>query len=107
VSPSFTVGSVGVTPFRFLFERQGGKLTWDAKTGRVTARGPQGDVSITVGSRTAVVNQKEVLMDLAAFLMSGRTMVPLRFMEDAMQARVDWDPATGRIYVAMANTAAG
>jgi len=105
-APSFMVGSVGVTPFRFLFERQGGKLEWDAKNQRVTARGPQGNVAITVGSRTAVVNQKEVLMDLAAFLMSGRTMVPVRFMEEAMQARVDWDPATGRIYVAMANPAA-
>ncbi len=103
---SFMMGSVGVTPFRFLFEKQGGKLKWDAKTHRVTASGGGNNVSITVGSRSAVINQKEVLMDLAAFLMSGRTMVPLRFFEQALQARVDWDPATGRIFVAMSGPAA-
>lgn len=97
---SFMMGSVGVTPFRFLFEKQGGKLDWDAKTRKVTAKGPQGNVELTIGSRSAVVNQKETLMDLAAFLMSGRTIVPVRFFEQALHAQVQWDPATGRLYVA-------
>jgi hypothetical protein len=99
------MGTVGVTPFRFLFEKQGGKLKWDAKARKVTAKGPQGNVELTIGSRTAVVNEKESLMDLAAFLMSGRTMVPLRFFEQALHAQVEWDPATGRLYVATSGAA--
>ncbi|HEY0075009.1 MAG TPA: stalk domain-containing protein [Abditibacteriaceae bacterium] len=102
---SFMMGTVGVTPFRFLFEKQGGKLKWDAKTRRVTAKGPQGNIELTIGSRTAVVNEKESLMDLAAFLMSGRTMVPLRFFEQALHAQIEWDPATGRLYVATSSAA--
>ena len=102
---SFMMGSVGVTPFRFLFEKQGGKLDWDAKTRKVTAKGPQGSVELTIGSRTATINQKETLMDLAAFLMSGRTIVPVRFFEQALHAQVEWDPATGRLYVAMTGPA--
>lgn len=97
---SFLMGSVGVTPFRFLFEKQGGKLDWDAKNRRVTAHGVNDKISLTIGSRTATVNEKETLMDLAAFLMSGRTMVPVRFFEQALHAQVEWDPATGRLYVA-------
>lgn len=103
---SFMMGTVGVTPFRFLFEKQGGKLKWDSKTRKVTAKGPQGNIELTIGSRTAVVNEKESLMDLAAFLMSGRTMVPLRFFEQALHAQVEWDPATGRLYVATSSAAA-
>lgn len=102
---SFMMGSVGVTPFRFLFEKQGGKLDWNAKTRQVTAKGPQGNIQLTIGSRTAVVNEKDSLMDLAAFLMSGRTMVPVRFFEQALHAQVEWDPATGRLYVATGNPA--
>jgi hypothetical protein len=43
------------------------------------------------------------MMDLAAFLLSGRTMVPIRLFEKALHAQVDWEPSTGRIYVAMTN----
>lgn len=100
---SMMVGSMGVTPFRFLFEKQGGKLHWDGKTGRVTARNATHQVTLTIGSEAAVVNKKDVMMDLAAFLLSGRTMVPIRFFEKALQAKVEWEPATGRLFVAMAN----
>ncbi len=97
---SFVMGSVGVTPFRFLFEKQGGKLDWNEKTRKVTAKGPQGSIELTIGSRAAIINEKETMLDMAAFLMSGRTIVPVRFFEQALHAQVEWDPATGRLYVA-------
>ena len=97
------VGSTGVTPFRFLFEKQGGKLEWDGKNHRVTARNATHQVTLNIGDDKAMVNEKEVMMDLAAFLVSGRTMVPIRFFENALQASVEWEPATGRLFVAMAH----
>ena len=97
------VGSTGVTPFRFLFEKQGGKLEWDGKNHRVTARNATHQVTLNIGDDKAMVNEREVMMDLAAFLVSGRTMVPLRFFENALQASVEWEPATGRLFVAMAH----
>jgi hypothetical protein len=97
------VGSTSMTPFRFLFEQQGGKVAWDQKNQRVTATNGSHEVTLTVGSPKAVVNQKDVMMDLAAFLLSGRTMVPVRFFEKALHAQVEWEPTTGRIFVAMAN----
>ena len=100
---SMMVGSTGVTPFRFLFEKQGGKLEWDGKNHRVTARNATHQVTLNIGDDRAMVNEKEVMMDLAAFLVSGRTMVPLRFFENALQAKVEWEPATGRLFVAMAH----
>lgn len=100
---SMMVGSTGVTPFRFLFEQQGGTLVWDATHHRVLAHNAAHEVTLAIGSRTATVNNKAVMMDLAAFLCSGRTMVPLRFFEKALHAQVEWEPSSGRLYVAMAN----
>jgi len=100
---SFMMGSTGVTPFRFLFQKQGGTLLWDQKNWRVTARNGAHEVNLTIGSRTAIVNREEVMMDLAAFLCSGRTMVPVRFFEQALHAQVEWEPSTGRLYVAASN----
>ncbi|HVF10415.1 MAG TPA: stalk domain-containing protein, partial [Abditibacteriaceae bacterium] len=99
---SLMVGSTAVTPFRFLFEQQGGSLTWDGARQRVVARDSKHEVVVTIGSRTAIVNKKETMMNLAAFLMSGRTMVPVRFFEKALHAEVEWEPSTGRLFVAMA-----
>lgn len=97
----FLIGSTSIAPFRFMFEKQGGKLEWDAVNRRVIARNGSHEVTINIGSNMAMVNQEEVMMDMAAFLLSGRTMVPVRFFEKAMQAKVEWEPTTGRIYVAM------
>ncbi len=42
------------------------------------------------------------MMQLAAFLFEGRTMVPARFFEEGLNAHVEWNPETGRVVVAMA-----
>ena len=102
---SLMVGSTGVTPFRFLFEKQGGTMTWDAANQRVLARTADQEVTVTIGSKEAVVNRQQVTMDLAAFLLSGRTMVPVRFFEKALHAQIEWEPSTGRLFVAMNNDA--
>lgn len=95
------IGSTSVAPFRFLFEKQGGTMKWDSINQRIVARNSAYEVTVQVGSDVAIVNEKEVLMDMAAFLLSGRTMVPVRFFEKALQAKVEWEPSTGRIFVAM------
>jgi LysM repeat protein len=94
------IGHTSVGAFRFLFEKQGGTMSWDAAKQQVTAKNDKYEVTLTVGSNKAVVNQKEEMMDMAAFLLSGRTMVPIRFFESALNAKVEWEPSTGRIYVA-------
>lgn len=96
------VGSTSVSPFRYLFEQQGGSLAWDATRQQVVARNATQEITLTIGSRAAVVNRQQVMMDLAAFLLSGRTMVPVRFFEKALHAQVDWEPVSGRLYISMA-----
>jgi LysM repeat protein len=101
-APSMLVGGTGVTAFRFLFEQAGGTLKWDAKKQRVVARKGQSEVVLSIGSNQAKVGDKDVMLELAAFLFEGRTMVPLRFFEEGLKAEVEWDPQTGRLVVAMA-----
>jgi hypothetical protein len=102
-APSMLVGGTGVTAFRFLFQQAGGKLEWDGKKQRVIAKKGNSEVVLTIGSKKAKVGDKDVMMELAAFLFEGRTMVPVRFFEEGLRAEVEWDPQTGRLVVAMAN----
>jgi hypothetical protein len=100
-APSLLVGGTGVTAFRFMFEQAGGKMEWDAKRQRVIARKGKSEVVLKIGSNRVKVGDKDVMMELAAFLFEGRTMVPVRFFEEGLHAQVEWDPQTGRIVVAM------
>ena len=101
-APSMLMGDTAVTAFRFMFERTGGKLEWDAANQRVVARKDGRVITLNIGSNVAKVGDRDVMMEMAAFLFQGRTMVPLRFFEEGMNAQVEWNPQTGRIVVAMA-----
>jgi hypothetical protein len=100
-TPALLAGDTSVAAFRFLFEQAGGTLRWDTKTQRVIARKGASEIVLSIGSKVARVDNKEVMMELAAFLFEGRTMIPLRFWEEGLKAQVEWDPQTGRIVVAM------
>ena len=100
-APSMLVGDTAVTAFRFLFEQSGGSLKWDSAKQRVIARKGGQEITLNIGSKVAKVGDREVMMELAAFLFEGRTMVPLRFFEESLNAEVEWDPQTGRLVVAM------
>lgn len=95
-------GDISVTAFRALFEQAGGTLQWNALKQQVTARKGDSEIVVTIGSNQARVDNKKVMMNLAAFLFEGRTMIPVRFFEEGLKAEVEWDPQTGRLVVAMA-----
>lgn len=51
---------------------------------------------LSVGDNTAFVNDEEVSLEAAPYIhaKAGKTLVPLRFMEKALNATIDWDKAT-------------
>ncbi len=50
-------------------------------------------VTLIIGNKTAKVNNKNTVMDVAPFIdkASNRTLVPLRFIGEALGASIDWD----------------
>ncbi|BCM91098.1 hypothetical protein IAD21_02962 [Abditibacteriota bacterium] len=99
---SLMAGDSTFTAMRFLFEHTGGTISWDATKKEVVAKKGASTIRVKIGSKSATVNNKEVMMQLAAFLFEGRTMVPARFFEEGLDAQVEWNPQTGGLVVAMA-----
>jgi LysM repeat protein len=95
----FQQQGIAVTPFRHIFEHQGGKVDWKHDSKEVEARDEKRTIHLSIGSREAQVNQKTILMDLAAFIEQGRTIVPLRFIGEALDVTVQVDPQSGNIYI--------
>ncbi len=94
-----TVNGVPVAPFRHLFEHDGGKIKWDNHQKVLNAKKPGMEVRIQVGKSVAKLNGTGVKLDVPAFLVDGRTIVPLSFMRDALNVDVDYDPVSGHVLV--------
>jgi iron complex transport system substrate-binding protein len=83
-----------LVPLRAIFEALGAKVDWDGKTRTVTAVKGSTSIRLVVGNATALKNGSKVKLDVPAKIRNGRTLVPLRFVSEALGADVDWDAAT-------------
>jgi|GEM_PF-6812899 len=66
-------------------------------------------LSLRIGSLSAFVNGSEFILTAPPYIVSygqlGYTMVPVRFIAEALGATVDWEPATKTVGVSLAGRA--
>lgn len=98
VQPRVTNG-VPLTPLRYLLEKAGAKVGWAHKEKNVSATADGHDIFLHIGDGFALVNKQRVDLEKPSFIDSGRTIVPLSFMRDALNVNVDYDKATGHVLI--------
>lgn len=96
-----------LVPVRAIFEALGAVIYWDPSTQTITSesKGKQRTVNITIGNKQAYVNGAAVMLDVPASIIESRTMVPLRFVSEALGAQVSWDAKSQTIAITSANEA--
>ncbi len=80
-----------LVPMRDIFEALGAKVQWDAYTQGITATRATTTVKMQMGRAQASLNGQPIRLDQAPLVVNGRTLVPLRFVSEAMGAQVGWD----------------
>ena len=88
-----------LVPLRGIFEALGAEVEWDAAARTVRARSGESSVALPLGSRTATVDGRPVTLDAPAATVAGRTMVPLRFVAEALGAEVRWEGAARQVTI--------
>ncbi|HNW31754.1 MAG TPA: copper amine oxidase N-terminal domain-containing protein, partial [Caldisericia bacterium] len=58
-------------------------------------------IIIFIGSQTAIVDGETKLIKPPAIIFNGKTMVPFRFIAEALGAQVEWDQKTKTITLNM------
>ena len=96
--PMVVQGRVMV-PLRGVLEQMGAFVGWDPATRTVFAQKSGTDVQLPIGSRIATVSGRAVSLDVPAQIIGGSTMVPLRFLSEALGSEVAWDNATRTVMV--------
>lgn len=89
VPPTIENGRVMV-PMRTIFEALGAQVAWDATSSSVYATSGTTTIKLEIGGQ-AFINGAPTTLDAPAEIVDGRTLVPLRFVSEALNATVAWD----------------
>jgi len=90
-----------MVPLRGVLEKMGANVDWVQSSQTVVATKGNLDLQLPIGSRTARVNGKDVRLDVPAMTIAGSTVVPLRFVGEALGADVSWQNSTQTVMIAM------
>ncbi len=96
VRPQIKDGST-LIPLRFVSDTLGGELSLQDK--QITIIKGDRTINLTIGSKTATVNGENVTLDTASTAINGRTLVPLRFVSEALGETVKWDSVNQYIWI--------
>ena len=88
-----------LVPLRAIFQGLGAFVEYDSKTRTITATKSNIKVKLTLDSTEAIVNGQKRVLDVPAMSLSGRTLVPLRFVGEAFGADVKWEGSTQSIFI--------
>lgn len=92
--PPIIVSDRTLIGVRAVGEAVGGSLVWDPDLRQVTINRLDDTIVLKVGESRALVNGQAVTMDVPAQIVNDRTMVPLRFIAEALGGGVEWNDAT-------------
>ncbi len=88
-----------LVPLRGVMEKMGAYVSYQAATKTVTANRGDVDLQLTLGQRIATLNGRQVMLDVPAMEYRGSTLVPLRFMGEALGAQVLWDATANAVRI--------
>ncbi|MEW6662576.1 MAG: beta-propeller domain-containing protein [Bacillota bacterium] len=88
-----------LVPLRGVFEALGAEVNWDPKDRTITAIRDSVTIQLAINKKTAFINGQSMAFDAAPAIVNGRTMVPLRFISEALGELVIWDEATRSVFI--------
>lgn len=89
--PPYIENNTTRVPMRKIFETLGANVEYDAETKTVTAVKDDTVIKLVTGALTAEINGEKITLAAPVENKNGTTMVPLRFVSEALGAEVNWD----------------
>lgn len=97
-APTLVNGQMMV-PMRGIFESLGATVQFDRATNLIRATQGQHIVQLTLGSPTANVDGQMLTLSAPPRVIAGRTLVPLRFVAQALGAEVNYSSMTRTVAI--------
>lgn len=97
--PPVNINRRVLVPMRGIFEALGADIQWDGTLKKVTGILGNRKVILTIGQPLAYMNGQAILLDTPGFIVNQRTMVPIRFIAESLDAQVNWDGNTNKVII--------
>ena len=98
VTPKIIDGRTMV-PMRAIFEAMGAKVEWDEETQTVVGTKENKKIILTIDNELAFIDGEAKTLDVPAKVVNGRTLVPVRFIAEALNCNVDWNGDTQTVII--------
>ncbi len=102
-APPVVSNGTTLVPMRAIFESLGADVNYNATTKQIQGTKGNDTILLTLNQTTAKKNNDIVNLSMAPQTVSGRTMVPLRFISESLNCNVDWNKATQTITISSVN----
>ncbi|MFF2888991.1 trypsin-like peptidase domain-containing protein [Paenibacillus sp. NPDC057967] len=98
-APIYKENGVTLAPMTDLLNALEASSVYEKKSQTVIIRSSTLTITLAIGQKEAIVNGKTVKMDAAATTQNNVVYVPLRFIAEKLEAKVEWDKAANAIKV--------
>ncbi|WP_326490955.1 copper amine oxidase N-terminal domain-containing protein [Brevibacillus brevis] len=89
-----------LVPIRPIAESLGFEVKWNEQTRTVTINKGKDNIRLVVTQKIANKNGQTINLDVPAQIVNKRTVVPVRFIAEALSYKVEWDPKTQTVLIA-------
>jgi len=102
--PPTIVEGITLLPIRWVAEPLGAEVGWDGDEKKVTVTLKNTTIELWIGKNIAKVNGVDTPIDpdnpkVVPMIISGRTMLPVRFVAENLGCKVDWDQDTKTVTI--------
>jgi hypothetical protein len=88
-----------LVPLRFIAEAFGANVQWNSVFKLVIIKLQDKEIILQIGTSYASVGDKKYTLDTAPIIDKGYTMVPIRFIAEALNSSVEWDEKTKTVTI--------
>ena len=89
--PAQIINNRSMMPIRFVAEKLGAEVSWNGQTKTVLIENDSTSIELPVNSTSCLLNGEEIILDVPAQIVNGRTLMPIRFIAENLGAKVSWN----------------
>lgn len=98
-APPYIKNSTTLVQFRPIFEKMGLDVSWDVHTRTVIGYKQGVQIELQINNPVAKVNGNSVMLPVAPELKDGNTFIPLRFISETVESKIEWDDASRTVVI--------
>lgn len=102
--PPIVFNDYSVVPARDVFEHLGAEVGWNSRTEQVTVNYGRTQILMTINQTTVFKDGQTQKMPIAPKIINGKTMIPVRYVSEALGFDVNFDSKTDTISITTKKT---